>query len=36
MAVTGMKWLGAITPVGGVAFLFGWFWLAFSILKKRF
>jgi uncharacterized membrane protein YgdD (TMEM256/DUF423 family) len=36
MAVTGMKWLGAITPVGGVAFLFGWFWLAFLILKTRF
>jgi uncharacterized membrane protein YgdD (TMEM256/DUF423 family) len=36
MAVTGMKWLGAITPVGGVAFLFGWVWLAFSILRARF
>ena len=36
MAVTGMKWLGAITPVGGMAFLFGWFWFGFSILKTRF
>lgn len=24
MALTGQKWLGAITPIGGVAFLVGW------------
>jgi uncharacterized membrane protein YgdD (TMEM256/DUF423 family) len=24
MAITGQRWLGAITPVGGVAFLVGW------------
>jgi len=24
MALTGMTWLGAITPLGGVAFLLGW------------
>ena len=24
LAVTGMKWLGAITPIGGVAFMVGW------------
>ena len=24
LAITGMKWLGAITPIGGVAFLAGW------------
>jgi uncharacterized membrane protein YgdD (TMEM256/DUF423 family) len=24
LALTGLKWLGAITPVGGVAFLAGW------------
>ena len=35
LATTGMKWLGAITPIGGVAFLFGWFWLAVSIIKAR-
>ena len=23
-ALTGLKWLGAITPIGGVAFLAGW------------
>ena len=24
LALTGVKWLGAITPIGGVAFLAGW------------
>ncbi|HAI12305.1 MAG TPA: DUF423 domain-containing protein [Phycisphaerales bacterium] len=24
MALTGMKWLGAITPIGGVALIVGW------------
>ncbi|MBW7882294.1 MAG: DUF423 domain-containing protein [Caldilineaceae bacterium] len=24
MAFTGQRWLGAITPIGGVAFLVGW------------
>ena len=27
LALTGVKWLGAITPLGGVAFLAGWLWL---------
>ena len=35
LATTGMKWLGAITPIGGVAFPFGWFWLVVSIIKAR-
>jgi len=35
LATTGIKWLGAITPIGGVAFLFGWFWLVVSIIKAR-
>ena len=29
LAVTGMRWLGAITPIGGVSFLVGWGWLLF-------
>ena len=29
LALTGVKWLGAITPLGGVAFLAGWLWLVF-------
>ena len=28
LALTGVKWLGAITPIGGVLFLAGWLWLA--------
>lgn len=28
LALTGFRALGAITPLGGVAFLFGWGWLA--------
>ena len=28
MPLTGMKWLGAITPLGGVAFIIGWIALA--------
>ena len=27
LAVTNMRWLGAVTPVGGVGLLIGWAWL---------
>ena len=30
MAFTNARWLGAITPVGGLCFLAGWAWLAIS------
>ncbi len=30
LAATNIRWLGAITPVGGVSFLAGWLWLAIS------
>jgi uncharacterized membrane protein YgdD (TMEM256/DUF423 family) len=30
LALTGVRWLGAITPVGGVALLVGWVCLALS------
>jgi len=30
VAVTGTRWLGAITPLGGAAFLVGWLALAWS------
>lgn len=30
MAVTNIRWLGAITPVGGLCFLAGWAWLAIA------
>ena len=28
LALTNARWLGAITPFGGVSFLVGWVWLA--------
>jgi uncharacterized membrane protein YgdD (TMEM256/DUF423 family) len=31
---TGARWLGAITPLGGVALLVGWATLALSILRR--
>jgi uncharacterized membrane protein YgdD (TMEM256/DUF423 family) len=27
MALTNLRWLGAITPLGGLCFLAGWAWL---------
>ena len=30
MTLTGQRWLGAVTPVGGVAFISGWLILAFA------
>lgn len=33
LAVTGVKWLGAITPLGGVSFLLGWGWLVWTGLR---
>jgi uncharacterized membrane protein YgdD (TMEM256/DUF423 family) len=33
LAMTGLRWLGAITPVGGVAFLIGWAALAIAALR---
>jgi uncharacterized membrane protein YgdD (TMEM256/DUF423 family) len=33
LALTGTRWLGAITPLGGVAFLAGWAALAWAALR---
>jgi uncharacterized membrane protein YgdD (TMEM256/DUF423 family) len=30
MALTNVRWLGAITPLGGLCFLAGWAWLVIS------
>jgi uncharacterized membrane protein YgdD (TMEM256/DUF423 family) len=30
----GLKWIGAITPLGGVCFIAGWFLLAIGVNKK--
>jgi uncharacterized membrane protein YgdD (TMEM256/DUF423 family) len=34
LALTGMKWLGAVTPLGGVSFLVGWVWLVLAPSAK--
>lgn len=28
IVITGNKWYGRITPIGGLNFIFGWIWLA--------
>ena len=33
--MSGLKWVGAITPVGGVCFITGWLLLALGISKKN-
>lgn len=33
LSLSGVKWLGAITPLGGVAFLIGWGCLAWSVWR---
>lgn len=33
LSITGMRWLGAVTPLGGVAFLCGWILLAVAAWK---
>ncbi|MBI4535047.1 MAG: DUF423 domain-containing protein [Ignavibacteriae bacterium] len=34
MSLTNLRWLGALTPLGGIAFIAGWFFLAASVWKK--
>ncbi|HBA40560.1 MAG TPA: DUF423 domain-containing protein [Deltaproteobacteria bacterium] len=33
LSLTGLRWLGAITPIGGLAFLLGWLLLAWGIYQ---
>ena len=34
LAVTGIKWLGAITPLGGLSFIAGWVLLFLAVWRK--
>lgn len=34
LVLTQQRWLGAITPIGGVFFIVAWGWLAVTMLKK--
>lgn len=33
LVLSGQKWLGAITPIGGVLFIVGWLTAAFSLVR---
>ena len=35
LSITGMRWFGAITPLGGIAFLAGWLCLAWAAWAGR-
>jgi uncharacterized membrane protein YgdD (TMEM256/DUF423 family) len=35
LAITGDRWLGAITPIGGLCFLAGWAFLAFAAFTTK-
>jgi uncharacterized membrane protein YgdD (TMEM256/DUF423 family) len=34
LAVTGQRWLGAVTPIGGLMFIAGWLVLAWALTGK--
>ena len=34
MTLGAPRWFGAITPIGGTAFIVGWLWLAYSAWQK--
>ena len=34
LAFTNLRWLGAITPFGGISFIVGWLWLVLAPSKK--
>jgi uncharacterized membrane protein YgdD (TMEM256/DUF423 family) len=33
LALTGHRWLGAVTPIGGVCFIVAWLVLAYSLVR---
>jgi len=35
LAYTNLRWLGAVTPVGGLGMMAGWIWLALSPLEGK-
>jgi len=35
MALGGPKWLGAVTPLGGLGMILGWMWAATVYLRGR-
>lgn len=35
LSLTGIRWLGMITPIGGLMFLWGWFLLIWVLWRSR-
>ena len=35
LALSGMRWLGAVTPFGGACFIAGWLALAYAVLRHQ-
>ncbi|MGM0587201.1 MAG: DUF423 domain-containing protein [Bacteroidota bacterium] len=35
LSISGIRWLGAITPIGGLAFIAGWLLLAYTIWQYQ-
>jgi uncharacterized membrane protein YgdD (TMEM256/DUF423 family) len=33
LCLSGIGWMGAITPIGGVAFIAGWIWFGIKMLR---
>lgn len=33
LSITGIRWLGAVTPIGGTAFIAAWILLAVAVIK---
>lgn len=34
VSLLGLRWLGAVTPVGGALFIIGWCWLAWRVWRS--
>jgi len=34
LSLSGTRWLGMITPIGGLCFLGGWIWIAWGVWKS--
>lgn len=35
LAISGLRWLGMVTPIGGVCFLIAWLLVCISVIKKK-
>jgi len=34
LVLTNIRWLGAVTPIGGICFIIGWLLLAYNIYRS--